>query len=255
MRGQPLADPVRASRNRRVLVASLVAIAIAMMLAACSGGDDPSNGAPTACERAVRAAAEVPAASVSPSDLDAAIAVCESVAELAEAAERWPGALDGATVERRATPRCQADPVLALSAVCLEVLATAVPTPAPTPDQSDTLEPPGVISFGTGFDAGAYALSGATARFRTTYPRIAFLAELAAPVGDRELTLVIARRTGDGETVALSRALTVRDRDRAAFGLLVEGLPKDLGSRAGMYVMRLLADGEVVAIGEFELVA
>lgn len=238
-----------------MLTACVLAVAVATLLGACSGGESPTNGAPTACERAVRAAAEVPAASVSPGDLDAAIAVCESVAELTEAAGRWPGALGGATVEVRATPRCQADPVLALSSVCLELLETAVPTAAPTPVPSDTPEPPGAIAFGTGFDAGAYALSGATARFRTTYPRIAFLAELAAPVGDRELTLVIARRTGDGETVALSRTLTVRDRDRAAFGLLVDGLPRDLGARAGMYVMRLLADGEVVAIGEFELVA
>lgn len=250
-----MAHTGRGSRTRRSLTALLLAVAAATLLGACSGADGPTNGAPTACERAVRAAAEVPAANVSPADLDAAIAVCESVAELEEAAERWPGALRGATVEDRATPRCQADPVLALSAVCLEVLETAIPTPSPSPEQSDGPEPPGAIAFGTGFDAGAYALTGETRRFRTTYPRVALLAELSAPVGDRELTLVIARRTGDGETVALSRTLTVRDRDRAAFGLVVENLPRDLGARAGTYVVRLLADGEVVAVGELELVA
>lgn len=222
------------------------------MLGACAAGPGSASDAPTACERAVRAAADVPAEDATAADLDGAIAVCESLAELEAAAARWPGALDGGDAEERVADRCRSDPVIALSSVCAEVLAIAAPTESPEP--STSAAPLGVVTFGTGFDPEAYAITGSVTRFRATYPRVAFLGTLPEGVGDRVLTVTVSRREGDAETQLVSRELPISNPDRAAYGAVLDGLPRQLGGRAGTYVLRLLVDGTVVSEGQFELV-
>jgi hypothetical protein len=77
---------------------------------------------------------------------------------------------------------------------------------------------------------------------------------LLEPVGDRNLTVNVARRSGTDETQLFSRDLPISNPAREAYGAVLDGLPRQLGARAGTYVLRLLIDGVVVAEGEFELV-
>lgn len=133
---------------------------------------------------------------------------------------------------------------------------TARSTPAPT-------EAPGVVGagqagigevlFGTGFDSDAFAVTGATSRFKVTYPEISYQATLSRAPGADELTMTISRRSGSGETVAFTIPITMGN---PTFNQLANSfdIATMVDNKAGQYVMRFVAGGEVVAEGEFELV-
>jgi len=95
----------------------LLATTLLMVLgiAACGGAGG------SACEAAVREAAEVSAMEDTVEDLDDAIRACVSFDEFEAAAEQFPDALDGTVARTFIANRCEFEPSLADSALCAEV--------------------------------------------------------------------------------------------------------------------------------------
>lgn len=92
----------------------LMALVLVVMAAGCGVGG-------SACEAAVREAAEIPVTEDSGSDFDNAIQTCATVAELEAASEQFPDALDGTSVRTFVGERCAFEPAIADSAVCTEL--------------------------------------------------------------------------------------------------------------------------------------
>lgn len=92
----------------------LLALVLAWSLAACG-----SSG--TACESAVREAADIASTEDTVSDLDSAIEECASLAELEAAADQFPDALDGVGALTFVSNRCEFEPTLSETAICVEV--------------------------------------------------------------------------------------------------------------------------------------
>lgn len=90
------------------------ALLLALGLAACGG----SGG--SACESAVREAAEVSGMEDTVEDLDDAIRECGSLEEFEAAAEQFPDALDGTDARTFIANRCEFEPSLANSALCAD---------------------------------------------------------------------------------------------------------------------------------------
>ena len=74
-----------------------------------------------ACVAAVEAAAAIDPMQDTPDDLDEAIAVCPSLADVESLSELFPAAFDGADVRGFVRNRCTSNEDLAESAVCADV--------------------------------------------------------------------------------------------------------------------------------------
>jgi hypothetical protein len=95
-------------------------VVLVLAVAATGCGD-----AGSACESAVRDAANISSTQDTVSDLDAAIEECASLADLEAAADQFPDALDGADVRTFVSNRCAAEPAIAETAICGELLTPA----------------------------------------------------------------------------------------------------------------------------------
>jgi hypothetical protein len=98
-----------------------------LVLAACQGGITTAGGVAsdtgglTACEAAMKIAADVDSMHDAITDLDPAIQQCESIAEFERAVRKFPAALDGADARVFLAFRCDSPPSVALEAVCQEL--------------------------------------------------------------------------------------------------------------------------------------
>lgn len=92
----------------------LVALILVATAAGCGLGG-------SACESAVREAAEISPMADTVSDLDEAIAQCASLADFEAAAAMYPDALDGVSASTFVANRCAAEPSIADSAICQEL--------------------------------------------------------------------------------------------------------------------------------------
>ncbi|HYI66331.1 MAG TPA: hypothetical protein VEW95_05370 [Candidatus Limnocylindrales bacterium] len=76
----------------------------------------------SACERQIRRAAEVDQMHDTVTDLDGAILVCHSLADLERASDMHPAAFDGHSVRDFITTRCNAEPDFQPGPVCQAVM-------------------------------------------------------------------------------------------------------------------------------------
>lgn len=100
--------------------------ALVILLTACAApGDEPISDEPAAsaesqCERLVRRAAEVDVMQDTVTDLDDAILLCDSLADLEAASAKHPDAFDGTPVRDFLANRCR-DEILALAPACRDL--------------------------------------------------------------------------------------------------------------------------------------
>lgn len=80
------------------------------------------------------------------------------------------------------------------------------------------------------------------------------MAHLSEPAGATELTITLTRRaTGGAETPLVRETLTVASPDYDTFAKALD-LGLLVGREPGVYVMRLIREGTVLAEGTFTLV-
>ena len=92
----------------------ILALLLVSIISACGGTG-------SACESAVREAAEISSMEDTVSDLDRAIEDCASLADLEAAADQFPDALDGTAARTFVSNRCEFEPALADTAICAEL--------------------------------------------------------------------------------------------------------------------------------------
>jgi hypothetical protein len=123
----------------------------------------------------------------------------------------------------------------------------------PAPDAS-VESGPGVITFGTAIDPDTLAIVKPYAKFKRTYPAIAWSAAFTRPIGLASINLVIVRlsRAGAEETM-LSEAVPIADPEATILTNVID-LAALVDNDPGTYVMRYVRSVEVLAAGTFILV-
>lgn len=92
----------------------MLALVVVGSVAACGVGG-------SACDSAVREAADISPMADTVSDLDNAIRECSTLAEFEAAANQFPDALDGVGARGFIANRCAAEPGIESSALCQEI--------------------------------------------------------------------------------------------------------------------------------------
>lgn len=112
----------------------------------------------------------------------------------------------------------------------------------------------GVITFGVRFDPATLTIPTPLTRFKRTYPKIAWGAQLPHGVHAPYLTWSVARRSASGnETPVFSVDEPIDGSDVTVLANSGD-LALLLGNKAGDYVMRYADEREVLAEGTFTLV-
>jgi hypothetical protein len=112
----------------------------------------------------------------------------------------------------------------------------------------------GVITFGKSYDPETLDIPEPLTRFKRTFPRIAWSADLAHGVRDAFVSWVVVRRTEAGTEETMFDVEEPVD-DASVTNLANSGnLALHVDNVAGTYVMRYLNGREVLAEGIFTLV-
>ena len=136
--------------------------------------------------------------------------------------------------------------------------APAIVRPEPAMDAVVVVEPireavVGVITFGKSYDPETLDIPEPLTRFKRTYPRIAWSADLAHGVPDAFVSWVVVRQMDGTEETVFDVEEPVDDP--SVTNLANSGnLALHVGNVAGTYVMRYLNGREVLAEGIFTLV-
>lgn len=113
----------------------------------------------------------------------------------------------------------------------------------------------GTVEFGLDYDPDTLEIVTPTTRFQTTYPAIAYSAQLSEPAGAASLRLVIASvSAGGAEGILVDEDVPISNPAFDLFANKVD-LATLVGNAPGTYVLRFLRDTTILAEGEFELVA
>jgi hypothetical protein len=140
--------------------------------------------------------------------------------------------------------------------------ATAAPAlvrTAPGVDAVAQFEPvpntvTGVITFGTAYDPDTLRIAKPLTRFKRTFPRIAWSADLSRAVQTAYLSWVVVRQSKSGVEETVFDVLEPID-DASVTTLANSGdLANLLDNVTGTYVMRYFDSREVLAEGTFTLV-
>jgi zinc-ribbon domain len=142
--------------------------------------------------------------------------------------------------------------------------AEAQPTRTSSPSARATVEPTtpeplplfgsGMITFGKDYDPDTLFIADETARFKTTYPEIAWSAELNRAIGATSIEWVLASQSASGtERVIWSQELDISNPDSDLLANKLD-LAFFVDYKPGTYVMRYIESGEVLAEGTFTLV-
>jgi hypothetical protein len=112
----------------------------------------------------------------------------------------------------------------------------------------------GAITFGTSFDPATLDIPEPLTRFKRTFPKIAWSADLAHGVSSAYVSWVVVRRSETGEEETMFDVEEPID-DPTVTNLANSGnLALHVDNVAGTYVMRYLNGHEVLAEGIFTLV-
>ncbi len=112
----------------------------------------------------------------------------------------------------------------------------------------------GLITFGTSYDLKTLDIPKPLTRFKRTYRQIAWSADLARGVNGAFVSWTVVRRSESGEEETMFEVDEPME-DSTVTNLANSGdLASIVGNRAGMYVMRYIDSGEILAAGTFTLV-
>lgn len=138
-----------------------------------------------------------------------------------------------------------AAPALPKPSAAMEIMLMATPPPDPST---------GVITFGTSYDAVTHEITKPLIRFKRTYPRIVWRADLTRVVTSAYLTWSLVRLSESGVEETIFEVEKPID-DSTSTTLASSGaLTIHVQQVAGTYVMRYLDRNEVLAEGVFTLV-
>jgi hypothetical protein len=137
---------------------------------------------------------------------------------------------------------------------------TSSPTTRPTTAPIITAEPElplfgsGIITFGKSYDEDTLFIVDETSRFKSTYPEIAWSAELTRSIGATSIEWVLASQAASGsERVVWSQEIDISNPDSDLLANSLD-LAFFVDNKPGTYVMRYIESGEVLAEGTFTLV-
>jgi hypothetical protein len=157
---------------------------------------------------------------------------------------------------------------LAVIAFCLAACgdggayATAAPAiihPEPAEEAAVVIAPireavVGIITFGISFDPDTLDIPEPLTRFKRTYPRIAWSADLAHGVTGPYVSWVVVRKAETGDEEMMFDVEEPIDDPSITHLANAGNLALHVDNVAGTYVMRYLSGREVLAEGMFTLV-
>jgi len=112
----------------------------------------------------------------------------------------------------------------------------------------------GVITFGTSYDPETLEIPEPLTRFKRTFPRIAWSADLAHGVNDAFVSWVVVRLADTGDEETMFDVEEPIDGSSVTNLANAGNLAAHVDNVAGTYVMRYLNGREVLAEGVFTLV-
>jgi hypothetical protein len=113
---------------------------------------------------------------------------------------------------------------------------------------------PGVITFGTAYDAKTLEIAKPLTRFKRTFPEIAWSTQLSRGVDAATMSWVVVRRSTSGAEKVVFNVDEPIDGPEIVAVANSGDLALCVGNVAGTYVMRYLDGNDVLAEGTFTLV-